>query len=393
MNKEVYLDSANLTYINSEVLQEMMPVLTSQVGSVLASHSYANQSKELIAKARRRIAKAIDASSSEIYFANGMEEANNWAIIGSARANKDKGNHIIVSKTEDMSIIKACKQLEKEGFKISYVPVDENGFVKLNYLMHEIKKDTILVSIQIANGLIGTIQNLNAIARTVKEKDIVFHCDATYAMGNVRLTVKDIPIDVMTITSNKIFGPSGVACLFIKKGVMIEDYILGENKNDTKKTGMDNVASIVGFGKAVELVSTDVTINSQKLRSLREYFNKKVMENISNVYVVGHTHQRLSNISTLAFEFVDSQALATLLDIKGVAVSAYSASMFDGEPHYVLNALAMNSQLLNTVVRFSFAKNITKEDIDYVVEKLVESVEYLREISPLHISVVKKEEK
>lgn len=385
MDKKVYLDSASATYINGEVLAEMMPILTTQIGAMDGVNSFSRDSFELVAKAKRILAKAIGSKSSEIHFTSNKAEANNLAILGIARANKEKGKHIIVSKIEDESILKSAKQLEKEGFKVTYIPVDEKGVIKLSSLMHEIKKDTILVSMSVANGDVGTIQNLNAIARTVKEKDIIFHCDATYAFGNINLNVKDLNIDAMTISSNQIYGPTASA-LFVKKDIAFEDVVLGNANVD--------VANIVGFGKAVELASQNITLNAQKLRSVRDYFSKKVMEEIENVHLIGHTHQRLANIVTLSFEFVNSEPLAYMLDAQGVAVKPYSASINDDlMPNHTLIAMNINPQLINTIVRFSFAKNVTKEDVDYVVEKLAMAVKKLREISPLHISVVEKESK
>ena len=384
MDKKIYLDSASTTYLNSEVLAEMMPVLTSQMGALDGINSFSRESNELVSKARRRLAKAIGARSSEIHFTSSASQANKMAIIGLAHANQDKGKHIITSKVEDLSILSACKQLESEGFKVTYIPVDDKGVIKLSSLMHEIKKDTILVSMQIANGDVGTIQNLNAIARTVKERDIIFHCDATFAFGNINLDVRDLNIDAMTISSNQIYGPNAGA-LYVKKEVKFENELGDESQS---------VANIVGFGKAVELASQNITINAQKTRSLREYFNKKVMESIEDTHIIGHAHQRLPNISTLSFEFVNAEPLAYMLDMEGIAVKAYSACLDKNlKANHVLTAMDLNPQLLNTVVRFSFAKNITREEIDYVVEKLVKIVKKLREISPLHISVVEKESK
>lgn len=391
MDKKVYLDSASTTYINSEVLAEMMPILTTQTGTLNGVNSFSRQSYELVARAKRIVAKAIGSKSSEIYFTSNSAEANNLAILGIARANKDRGNHIIVSKIEDLSILNACKQLEKEGFKVTYIPVDEKGVISLSALMHEIKKDTILVSANIANGDVGTIQSLNAIARTVKEKDIIFHCDATYAFGNININVKDLNIDAMTISSNQIYGPTQGA-LYVKNSVDFESIILGEQFN--KRAGECCVANIVGFAKAVDLASQNITLNAQKVRSVRDYFTKKVMEQIDNVHFIGSAHQRVSNIVALSFEFVNAEPLAYMLDREGIAVKPYSATLNDDLlPNSTLLAMKIHPQLINTIVRFSFAKNTTKEDADYVVEKLVEIVKKLREMSPLHISVVQKENK
>lgn len=393
MEKTVYLDGARSTYLNNQVLAEMMPVLSSNYACASSQHFLGRESRELVEKARRRVAKGINARSSEIIFTSGATEANNLAILGLARANSDKGKHIIVSKIEQPSILLACKRLEKEGYKVTYLPVDKFGMVSLSALMHEIKKDTILVSIAIANYQVGTIQNLNAIARTVKEKDIIFHCDATYAIGNININVRDLNIDAMTMSSSKIYGPEAVGALYVKNGVEIESVMVGDGQENGKRAGEQNVANIVGFGKAVELATQDVTINAQKLRSLREYFTKQVKEKIENAHLLGHPHQRLSNMVTFAFEFVDADALTNLLDQAGICVSSLSdCSNSRNEVSGVLKAMGLDKTLIKSAVRFSLVKNVSKEDLDYVVDELVKSVKKLREISSLHISVVDKED-
>ncbi len=394
MERKIYMDAISSTYINNEVLQEMTPVLAETYANSTGFHSFAKQSKDLIDRAKRQVAKGIGSKSSEIYFTSSGTEANCWAILGLARANKEKGNHIIVSKIESESLLRACAQLEKEGFRVSYIPVDSFGFIKLSHLMHEIKKDTILVSISVANKEVGTIQNLNAIARTVKERDIIFHCDACHAIGNININVKDLNIDAMSMSSNKIYGPSGVGALYLKNGINIDSLIYPSNQDYSKRGGSQSVADIVGFGKAVDMACHDVTLNAQKLRHLREYFTKKVMENIEDVHLVGHSFQRLSNVVALSFEFVDSEALASLLDMEGIAVHPLNIALSEELEHsHILTAMGLQKELLKTVVNFSILKNLTKDDLDYVVEKLVVAVKKMREISPLHISVVAKEDK
>lgn len=391
MDKKVYLDGASATYINNQVLAEMMPVLTTNYASTFSAHSMGNESKELMEKARRRVAKGIHALSREIYFTSGEDEANSWAILGLARANKEKGNHVIVSKIEKPSVLKACKQLEKEGFRVTYIPADESGFVKLPALMHEIKKDTILVSIGIINYQVGTIQSLNAIARTVKEKDIIFHCDGTYALGNIALNVRDLNIDAMTLSSNKIYGPAGVGALYVKENIAIESLIYTD-ENLTEKANIDNLPNIVGFGKAVELITQDVTLNAQKLRQIREYLTKQIIEKIENVSVLGHSHQRTANMVTLAFECIDAEALACLLDREGIEVCSLSmSSMPNNETPHVLKAMNIDPLTIKSAIRFSIVKNVTKEDVDYVVEKLVKIVKTLRELSPVRASKDKED--
>ena len=392
MDRKVYLDGASATYINNQVLAEMMPVLTNNYASTSSLHSMGNESKELLEKARRRVAKGIHASSREIYFTSGEDEANTWAILGLCRANRDKGNHVIVSKIEKPSILKACKQLEKEGFKVTYIPVDEFGFIRLSSLMHEIRKDTILVSVGIINYQVGTIQNLNAIARTVKEKDIIFHCDATYAVGNVSINVKELNIDAMTISSNKIYGPAGVGALYVKENIAIESLIYTD-EDLKEKANIDNLASIVGFGKAVELITQDVTLNAQKLRQIRDYLTKQVMEKIENVTLLGHTHQRTANIVTLSFQNVDGEALLSLLDRKGIEVSTLSMNANSNhETPHVLKAMGVDNMLVKSAIRFSIVKSTTKEDIDYVVENLAKIVKQLRELSPVKMNKQEKED-
>ncbi len=392
MDRKVYLDGASATYINNQVLAEMMPVLTNNYASTSSLHSMGNESKELLEKARRRVAKGIHASSREIYFTSGEDEANTWAILGLCRANRDKGNHVIVSKIEKPSILKACKQLEKEGFKVTYIPVDEFGFIRLSSLMHEIRKDTILVSVGIINYQVGTIQNLNAIARTVKEKDIIFHCDATYAVGNVSINVKELNIDAMTISSNKIYGPAGVGALYVKENIAIESLIYAD-EDLKEKANIDNLASIVGFGKAVELITQDVTLNAQKLRQIREYLTKQVMEKIENVTLLGHTHQRTANIVTLSFQNIDGEALLSLLDRKGIEVSTLSMNANSNhETPHVLKAMGVENMLVKSAIRFSIVKSTTKEDVDYVVENLAKIVKQLRELSPVKMNKQEKED-
>lgn len=391
--KQVYLDSASTTYINNQVLAEMMPALTSSFGNPNNLHSFGREAMGLVDLSRDRIAKAINAKSSEIYFTSGGTEADNWAIKGLARANKSKGKHIITSKIEHHAILESCKELEKEGFEVTYLPVDNYGLVKLDALMHEMRNDTILVSIMFANNEVGTIQNINAIAKTVHEKpNAIFHTDAVQALGAININVQDLGIDAMSISSHKVYGPKGAGALYVKSGIEIEPIIVGGNQEHNKRGGTQNVASIVGFGKAVELATQDIVTNSKRLRNLRDYFTKSVMEKIEHVHLIGHPVQRLNSIVNLSFEFVDNESVMLMLDLAGICVSTGSACTAGSqEPSHVLKAMNIEPELLKTSVRFSFAKNVTKEDVDYCVEELVRIVKKLRDISPLSRSV--KEDK
>ncbi len=389
-NKIIYFDSCLATYVNREVMQEMMPVFNSIYANPLSNHAYGRLANQYVETARQRVAKAINAEKNEIYFTSGMVEANNWAILGLARANKEKGKHIIVSKVEDKSILLACKQLEKEGFTISYVGTDDNGIVSLSQIMGAMQRDTILVSCQVANGEVATIQNLNAIARTVKEKDIIFHCDATYAVGFMPLDVKIVPIDAMTLSSDVIYGPKGVGALFVKDGIEIESIMYGDNAENGKRAGNLNVPGIVGFGKAIELATADIHQNVHKHKIVRDYFVRNVMEKIENVTLNGHQYQRLPNIANLTFDCVDNEALAVMLDLNGVCVTPVDTRF---EPSHVLKEMRKTPEQMHSSLRFCIGRNIKKEDIDFVVDKLVVLVKKLRELSPLRKSSKDKENK
>ena len=379
-NRVVYLDSASATYVNREVLQEMMPTFNSFYGNPDSVHSVGRTAREFVETAKERIARAINAEPKEIYFTSGTVEANNWAIIGIARANKNKGKHIVSSKVEDKSTLLALKQLESEGFDVTYVGCDENGVVSLAQIMGAIRQNTILVSVSVANNEVGTIQHLNAIARTVKEKDIVFHCDATTAFGAMPLDVKSMPIDAMTLPSDTIYGPKGVAGLYVKKTVKIEQFVMGDGG---KRPDHPNVPAIVGFGKACEVATRDIAGTNHKLKLLRDYLYKQIAEKIENVSLNGHLHQRVANYLSLTIDCVDAEALVYMLDREGVCASVSCTRL---NPSSALKAMKKEPEQMFSTVRFTVAKNVSKEDIDYAVEKLVVIVKKLREISPLRKS-------
>lgn len=392
MERKVYLDSASTTYVNSEVLQEMLPMFNSNFANPSSTHFMGRQANEKIDEARVRIAKSINASANEIYFTSGGTEANNWAIRGLACANRDKGNHIITSKIEHHSILDTCKELEKEGFKVTYLDVDETGMVKLSELMHYLSDDTILVSIMCANNEVGTIQYLKAISHTCKEKEnVIFHTDCVQAFSHFNIDVKELGIDALTISSHKIYGPKGAGCLFVRKGLKIDNLIFGGNQERAKRGGTLNAPAIVGFGKAVEIATRDMhTINS-KLKMLRDYLYSQITDKISGVYLNGHTMQRLPHILNLRFDCIDSESLITMLDLEGICVSSSSACTSGANiPSHTLQAMGLNKQQVASSVRFSISKSTTKEDINYTVEKLVKIVERLREMSPISLKGGKK---
>ncbi len=385
MEKRIYLDNAATTYVSSEVLNEMLPCFNTIYGNSSSLHSFGRDAMAIVDRAKDRIAKAINAEkSNEIYFTSGGTEANNWAIKGIAYANKDKGNHIITSAIEHDSIIESCNALRREGFRVTFLPVDENGLVNIADLMHFIDKETILISIMAVNNEIGTIQNVKAIAKTAHENGIIFHTDAVQGIGALKFDVQDMEIDLMSMSAHKIYGPKGIGALYIRNGIKIEDLIDGGNQERGKRGGTTNVPAIAGFGKAVEIANRDLVVNQQKLRAIRNYFLEQVFEKIPNVKLNGHPLQKIQGTVNLSFDFIEGESLLMLLDMNGIAVSTGSACTSGSlEPSHVLKALGLSNELAQGSIRFSFGKAITKKEVDYVVEKLVESVEKLRNISPI----------
>lgn len=385
MEKRVYLDNAATTYVSGEVLNEMLPCFNAVYGNSSSLHSFGREAQNIVDRARDRVAKAINAEkSNEIYFTGSGSEANNWAIKGLARANRAKGNHIIVSSIEHDSILEACKELEKEGFEVTYLSVDETGLVSLAELLHYIKPETILISVMSVNNEVGTIQNIKAFAKTAHENGIIFHTDAVQAIGALKMDVRDMEIDAMTMSAHKIYGPKGVGALYLKNGIRIENLINGGNQERGKRGGTLNVPGIAGFGKAIEIAVRDLSVNQQKLKAIRQYFLDKVEENIPYVHLNGHPHQKIQGTVNLSFELIEGESILMLLDLEGIAVSTGSACTSGSlEPSHVLKAMGLSNELAQGSIRFSFGKSITKADIDYVVEKLTGVVEKLRAISPL----------
>ena len=382
--KRIYLDNAATTMLNGEVLQEMMPYFTDIYGNSSSLHSFGRESVSAVDNARDIIAKCINATSNEIYFTSGGTEANNWAIRGIAHANKKKGNHIITSAIEHHSIIDCCKQLEKEGFEVTYLPVDKTGLVSVSELIHEIRPTTTLVSIMAVNNEVGTIQNLKAISELVKFYGAYFHVDAVQALSSIKLDVQEMGIDLMSISAHKIHGPKGAGALYIKKGVKIDPFMIGGEQERKKRGGTVNVPAIVGFGKACELNERDFEFKNKKLFELSSYFISKVEYEIPDIKINGNMSQKANGIVSISFRSVEGENLIMMLDMKGIAVSSGSACASGSlEKSHVLVAMGLSDQEVRGTVRFSFGIDVTRDDIDYVVRNLQEIVENLRKSSPL----------
>lgn len=384
MDRKVYLDNAATTYCSMEVVNEMMPCFNTIYGNSNSLHSFGRDAMAIVDRARDRIAKAIGAKSNEIYFTSGGTESNNWAIKGLARANRNKGNHIIVSSIEHHSVLESCKKLEEEGFEITYLKVDKDGLVSLADLLHEIRKDTILISVMAVNNEVGTIQNIKAIAKTAHENGIIFHTDAVQAIGAVKINVQDMEIDAMSISAHKIYGPKGCGALYVKNGIKIENLIDGGNQERSKRGGTLNVPAIAGFGKAIEIASRDIIVNQQKIKTIRDYFVRQITEKVPYIKVNGHSFQKVQGIVNISFEMIEAESLLLMLDMEGVAVSTGSACTSGAtQKSHVLKAMGLSDNDIISSVRFSFGKNISKEDIDYAISKIVLVVERLRSISPI----------
>lgn len=384
MERKVYLDSASTTPTCSEAVIKMRKVFDLEYGNSSSLHKYGRDAVAYLDESRNEIAKLIGANDSEIYFTSGGTESNNWAIRGIAYANKDKGNHLITSSFEHPSVLEVFKSLEKEGFRVTYLPVDKHGFINMQSLIHEIGDDTILVSIMTANNEVGTIQNISAISHTVRDKGAIFHADATQALGSLRIDVEKLGIDAMTFSSHKIYGPKGAGALYVKKGIKINQLLKGGHQERGKRPGTTNVAAIAGFGAAAKALNRDFEINKDRLKSTKDYFVRKLRETIPGVYLNGTLKQSVDHILNVSFDQIEGESIMLMLDLKGVAVSTGSAcSSGSLEASHVLKAMGVEDDLINGAIRFSFLKITSKNDVDYVIGHLEEIVKRLRKISPL----------
>lgn len=385
MTKRVYLDNAASTYVSSEAMAEMMPCFNTFYGNSSSVHAYGREAEGIVDRARDRIAKAINAEkSNEIYFTSGGTESNNLAIFGLARANKNKGRHIITSAIEHDSVLECFKTLEQEGFEVTYLPADSQGVVSLASLMHHIRKDTILISVMSVNNELGTIQTVKAIGKTAHESGIIFHTDASCAMGAIKIDVQDMEIDALTISGHKVYGPKGSGALYVKNGIKFDSLIKGGEHERGKRAGTLNVPSIAGFGKAVELAGRDLSVNVQKLKSIRHYFVSSLETKIENFRLNGHLQQTVPSILSLTFEGVDGESLMMLLDMEGISVSTGSACASHAiSRSHVLKAVGFSDEDSHSTIRISFAKSISKDDVDYATDKIAECVAKLAKVSPI----------
>jgi len=375
------MDHAATTPLKKEVLDEMYPYLTKIYANPSSLYAPARLSKAAIDNARDKAASAINASSREIYFTSGGSEADNLAIKGAVYANCDRGNEIITSAIEHPAVINTCRGLEKEGFKITYLPVDKNGFVSIQDLREKINYKTILVSIMFANNEIGTIQPINEIGELCREKNILFHTDAVQAAGAVPIDVKILNIDLLSLSAHKFYGPKGIGALYVRKGIKFKSLIDGGSQERGKRAGTENVAGIVGLGKAIEIASDNMAEESRRVSELRDYLINGLLS-IDGTSLNGSLEKRLPSNVNVSFEGLEGETLLVMLDNIGVCVSSGSAcSSLSLEPSHVLLSIGLSEKKCASSVRLTLGEENNKEQIAYVVDKVKDIVNRLRNIN------------
>lgn len=388
MNKRTYMDHAATTYTDKEVLNEMLPFFTDYFGNPSSIHQFGREVKKNIDIARGKVAKAIGALPEEIYFTAGGSEADNLAIKGVAFANKAKGNHIITSKIEHPAVIHTCEYLEKEGFEVTYLDVDQYGMINPEDVRKAITDKTILITIMYANNEIGTIQPIAEIGKLAKEKGVYFHTDAVQAIGNIRIDVKEQNIDMLSLSAHKFYGPKGVGALYVKKGVKLIGIIHGGEQERKRRAGTENVPGIIGLGKAIELAYENFDEYNSRITKLRDKLINGIMEKVPYTRLNGHPEKRLPGNTNFCFEFIEGESLLLNLDMRGIAGSSGSAcSSGSLEPSHVLLAIGLTHEIAHGSLRLSLGAINTEEDIEYVLEVLPEIVDRLRQMSPLYEKV------
>ena len=378
----IYFDNAATTKLDDEVLKEMMPYLTNMYGNASAIYELGRESRKAIEDAREKVAKVLNCEVGEVYFTSCGSESDNTAIKEIARANKKNGNHIITSKIEHPAVIETCEQLKKEGFEITYIGVDEKGIVDLEEIKRAIKPTTILISIMFANNEIGTVEPIKEIGKIAKEHEIVFHTDAVQAVGNVRIDVEDMNIDSLSLSGHKFYGPKGVWVLYVKRGIEFHSFINGGHQERNKRAGTENVAGIVGIGKAIELAYQNLDEHNKKITELRDYFVNQITAKIPKVKINGDMINRLPGNANISFEGVDAEGLLLNLDLKKICASSGSAcSAGSLEPSRVLLAIGLEKEIAKSSLRVTIGKYNTKKEVDYLIESLEEIVARLRMIN------------
>ncbi len=391
MKKLIYLDNAATTKTAPEVVEAMLPYFSEFYGNPSSVYSFSGNSKEAIAKSREVIADALGAKANEIYFTAGGSEADNWALKATAEAYASKGNHIITTKIEHHAILHTCEYLEKNGFEVTYLNVDENGVVKLEDLKAAIRPTTILISVMFANNEIGTIQPIKEIGEIAKEHGILFHTDAVQAFGQVPINVDELHIDMLSSSGHKLNGPKGIGFLYIRKGVKIRSFVHGGAQERKRRAGTENVPGIVGFGAAAERAVKTMKERTDKEIQLRDYLIGRILKEIPFVRLNGHPVDRLPNNANFSFQFIEGESLLIMLDMEGICGSSGSACTSGSlDPSHVLLAIGLPHEIAHGSLRLTLSEETTREELDYVVEKVTAIVDRLRQMSPLYEDYMKK---
>lgn len=390
MNKIIYMDNAATTQVYPEVLEAMNPFFTEYYGNPSALYSFADEAENAVDKARDTVADLIGAKKEEIYFTGGGSESDNWALKATAEAYGKKGKHIITTTIEHHAILHTAQWLEKNGFEVTYVNVDEDGKVKLDELEAAIRPDTILISVMAANNEIGTIQPLKEIGEIARRHGVLFHTDAVQAFAHIPINVDEMNIDMLSASGHKINGPKGIGVMYIRKGVQIRSFIHGGAQERQRRAGTHNVPGIVGLGKAVELSKANMEKNAEYERELRDYLIERVTTEIPFTKLNGHKTDRLPNNANFCFRFIEGESMLILLDQAGVCASSGSACTSGSlDPSHVLLAIGVPHEIAHGSLRLTVSEKNTKEEVDYLVDKLKAIIERLRSMSPLYEDFIK----
>ena len=390
MDKMIYFDNAATTPVRKEVLDEVIPYFSEHFGNASSVYSIARESKKAIDKAREQVAKALGAEPAEIFFTAGGSESDNWALKGIADSMSSKGKHIITSKIEHHAILHTCEYLESKGFEITYLPVDEYGKVRIEDLKAAIRPDTILISIMFANNEIGTIEPIAEIGKIAKENGIYFHTDAVQAVGHVKIDVKEMNIDMLSLSGHKLGAPKGIGALYIRKGVKLKSFIHGGAQERGRRAGTENVPGIVGLGKAIEIAVNEMDEVTPKLIKMRDKLITELTSKISHTKLNGHPVDRLPGNVNLSFEFIEGESMLLFLDMNGICASSGSACTSGSlDPSHVLLSIGLPHEKAHGSLRLTLGHMNTEEEVDYIIEKLPPIVQRLRDMSPLYEEYIK----
>lgn len=394
MDKFIYLDNAATTRTAPEVVNAMIPYFSEHYGNASSIYRLGTESKRAIMQSREVIAKSLNADPLEIYFTAGGTEADNWALMAAAESGEGRGRHIITSKIEHHAVLHTCQYLEKRGYEITYIDVDEKGIIRLEDLKKAVRKDTILISVMFANNEIGTIQPIKQIGEIAKENGILFHTDAVQAYGHLAIDVEELNIDLLSASGHKLYGPKGIGFLYIRKGVKIRSFIHGGAQERKRRAGTENVPGIAGLGMAAKLAFSQMEERAGKVQKLRDYLIERIGNEIPYCRLNGDRERRLPNNVNFSFQFIEGESLLIMLDMKGICASSGSACTSGSlDPSHVLLAIGLPHEIAHGSLRLTLSEENTIEELDETVEAIKEAVGKLRQMSPLYEDFIKKQNK